>query len=274
MCKRILLRIFVRMLVGLVVITPAAAAFAWEKREFETVLKALGSPFETGPARDEAAEVLRSMGTNALPFLRQELRTYERIESTKASPVTDRKLQLQAVFEVLGTNAAPLLPELIEDLHAGRNLGVAPYALARIGGEQAGIALVNAMTNSNLQIRISGAIAVRYFETNATVAEKAVVALSEILSHDSGVMRATAADTLGILERSPAFIVPVLLAAAQKDSDPVVRMVALKSLGRFGTNAIVAKSAIAEIANSDKDEDVRRLARQALQAVSVEGPGH
>lgn len=240
-----------------------------DQYQFQAILDALDSPFAKNQEQDRAAAKLRALGTNALPFLMAEVRTLGKIEATNLVAANDLKMKLQGAFKVLGSEAKPLLPELIAEFKAGRSLGVTPYALAQIGGDEAGRALVQAITNTNPQVRASGASAIEYFKTNSEMAKAATHSLLQLLSDSSGPLRALAASTLGTLGAGPDIVVPALLRIAESDPDSVVRAAAIRSIGRFGANAVSAKEGLNKIARADKDEDVRKLAVQALHAIHV-----
>lgn len=235
------------------------------RRQFQAILDSLDSPFTKNPERNEAAAKLRDLGTNALPFLLEELKAVGRIEETNVLAATNRKVKVQTAFEVLGSRARPLVPELVAELNAGRSLGNAPHALAQIGGLEAGLALVQAITNANARIRASGASAVQYFKENREIAQAAVPALLLLLSDNSGPLRSMAANSLGTLKAESEQVIPALLRMAESDSDSVVRAAAVKSIANFRTDAAEVQARLEKIADSDKDEYVRRIAAQALR---------
>lgn len=229
---------------------------------FHAILDELDSPFAMTPEHRQAARMLHALGTNALPLLMAEVQTLGKIEATNIAGGVDLKMKLQAAFEVLGPKAKPLLPELISEFNAGQSLGITPFALAQIGGDRAGHALIHAMDNTNEQIRVSGVVAIQYFKHNPGIVKMAIPHLLQLLGDGSGVIRPTVADTLGLLRVEPSIVIPGLLKTAKNDSDPVVRAVAIKSIGRFGRDAICAKGSLKKIAETDKDAFVRKTAAQ------------
>lgn len=240
--------------------------------QFKMILNILDSPFTESEERDRAAATLRRAGTNTLPILMAEVNRIGMVGATNIPEATHLKMKLQAAFEVLGSEASPLLPELITEFRAGRSLEVVPYAIAQIGGDQAGRALVEAITNRNPKIQASGVSAIQYFNNNQEVSKVAVQPLVQLLQDRSGPLRMMAANTLGRLRTAPHVVVPALLCTAEKDSDAVVRKIALKAIACFGTNAISAQSKLTALAESDNDKGVRRMARQALELITKEPP--
>jgi len=241
-----------------------------DARELQAILDTLYDPLSNQQERDRVAAKLRNLGTNCLPLLMKEMKAIDGIEATNVMAAMTRKAKVQAAFEVLASQAKPLLPELMAEFNAGRTLGTAPHALARIGGNEAGLTLVRALTNADPRIRMAAASSVQYFTNNASIRSAAVEPLLLLLRDLSGPARSMAANTLGTLAAARETVVPALLQAAESDPDSVVRAVAIKSIGRFGTNALTAQPRLEKIAKSDPDEHVRKMAVQALQVIRRE----
>jgi HEAT repeat protein len=94
----------------------------------------------------------------------------------------------------------------------------------------------------------------------------------QLLRDDSEFSRALAASVLGSLQQEPDAAIPNLLRVAKNDSDFVVRVSAVKAIGRFGTNAAIVRTDLESIAASDQERSVRRIAEVAVRAANGEIP--
>lgn len=254
--------------------------------DFRAVLDALIVPLPEGRLNEsgreslskrrkeeqEAVEKLRQLGTNALPPLLEEVRAIGRVEATNRSAAMDATRRLARAFEILGGDARPLLPMLVEELHTGRSIGPSIAGIVNIGGTDAGLALVPGLTNSDTVIRNWTMSALSSFATNRDVALSAVHPLLLLLKDDSEFSRALAASVLGSLRQEPDAVIPDLLQVAKHDSDFVVRASAIKAIGRFGTNAAIVKTDLEGIAATDRERSVRRIAEVAVRAANGEIP--
>jgi HEAT repeat protein len=110
------------------------------------------------------------------------------------------------------------------------------------------------------------------FATNREVAHSAVPPLLQLLKDDSEFSRALAASALGSFRQEPESIIPSLLQVAKNDSNFVVRITATKAIGRFGTNAAMAKPELEGISATDRETSVRRIAAVAIRAANGEIP--
>jgi HEAT repeat protein len=199
----------------------------------------------------------------------EELVAVGAIEATNVVAAMDRKLRLQAAFEVLGPVAKPLVPELIAELKAGRSLGNAAHALAQIGGDEAQRALIEAVTNADPRIRAAGAASVRYLRHNPEKSREAVPPLLVVLGDSSAVLRSVAADSLGILKAEPQHVIPALVQTAETDPHSVIRAVAIKSIQHFGTVPSDIQRRLQKIADTDADEHVRKMATRAVEVLKL-----
>lgn len=222
--------------------------------------------------RREALEKLRTNASAYLPQLMEEVYAVGRIEATNRSAAADRTAQLALAFEALGSEARPLLPKLKEEFNAGRSIGACVAAFQHIGGTDCGLILVSGLTNSDRLIRNAAMSALSRFATNHDVAISAVRPLLELLKDDSEFSRALAANVLGAFRQEPDCVIPALLQVAKKDPDFVVRVCAVKAIGRFGTNAASVRTELRNIAASDQERSVRRIAEVAVRAASGEIP--
>lgn len=221
---------------------------------------------ERRSVEQEAAAKLRRLGTNAFPRLMEEVRAVGRIEATNRRAAWDRTRRLARAFEILGADARPLLPLLIEELHAGRSVGPSMVGIVSIGGRDAGLALFPGLTNSDPDVRNWTMSALSYFATNAEVACAATPLLVRVLEDESAFSRALASTVLGSFRQKPDVVLPRLLQLAKGDSDVAVRVAAIKAIGRFGTNASWVKNELEVISAADEDARVRRMAVVAAHA--------
>jgi hypothetical protein len=218
--------------------------------------------------RQNAIEKLRARGTNILPRLMKEVRSVGRLEATNRPAARDATMRLVLAFEVLGDDAKPLLPELIDEFRSGRSIGPSIAGLASIGGTEAGFALISGLTNSDPAIRNASRSALSTFKTNREVAISAVPHLLIILKDDSPFSRALASSVLGSLRVKSEAVIPNLIQIAKYDTNFVARVSAIEAIGRFGTNAVGVTSDLEGIAMTDREPHVRRMALIAIQAVS------
>jgi hypothetical protein len=252
--------------------------------DFITILHALVAPLPEGRVSEldketlstrrkeeqEAVEKLRQLGTNAFPRLMEEVRAVGSVEATNRNAAVDATRRLARAFEVLGDDARPLLPLLIDELHSGRSVGPSIVGIVNIGGTDAGLALVRGLTNSDPVIRNWTLSALSGFATNREVALSVVQPLRRLLKDDSQFSRALAASVLGTFGQEPHAVIPDLLQVAKNDSDFVVRASAIKAVARFGTNAVIAMTDLEGIAANDPERRVRRIAEVAIRAANGE----
>lgn len=239
---------------------------AISEREFGTLLQKIKNPFHSGAEREESVRQLRQLGTNALPFLVKEIKRLDQFGYPEPPQATELKLSLWAAFQVLDSIAEPLLPSLLDDLRNGRSLGVVGYAIASIGGEQAGLGLVQGLTNSNPQVRATAVTAIVDFKDNNVVKQAAASPLINLLNDESEVLRTMAANSLGILQPKAELALPALIVKAENDT-PVVRIIALKAIGRFGKDAMSLKDKLEVIVNKEKDQEVKKMAEKTLKQI-------
>jgi hypothetical protein len=255
-----------------------------ETDDFMTILHVLVVPLPVGRINEsdretlstrrkeeqEAVEKLRQLGTNALPRLMEEVRAVGRVEATNRNAAVDATRRLARAFEILGDDARPLLPLLIEELHSSRSVVPSIVGIVNIGGTDAGLALVRGLTNSDPVIRNWTLSALSGFATNREVALSVVQPLRRLLKDDSQFSRALAASVLGTFGQEPQAVIPDLLQVAKNDSDFVVRASAIKAVARFGPNAAIAMADLEGIAAHDPERRVRRIAEVAIRAANGE----
>lgn len=215
--------------------------------------------------KSNAAARLRELGTNALPRLMAEVRRLEHIKDTNIASIAAGKVA--GAFEALGPMAEPVLPELIKDFQAGRNIGVALAGIVYIGKREGALAIIPGLTNADPDIVQATISAISFFRTNAEVVEAALPLLLNNLKHSHAAVRAGAASVLGGFSCRPEEVIPELIRLARYDPDFVVRTTAVKAIARYGTNGAVVVEELRLIATVDSEEIVRRAASNAVHAV-------
>ena len=230
-----------------------------------------------GLEHQQAAEALRAMSTNAVPWLIGELHARDsplklrlmtllrkqslvRIEFKEASY---RRHQAALACRELGPAAHAAVPALAENLTNvdSSNPSTVPLALAAIGPE-ALIPLRHGLTNIDHRVRYGAASALGKLGSNAA---PVVPALIERLKDDSHLVRSSAAGSLGMIAQDPGLTVPPLVRSLE-DLDPRVRGPAALALGAFGHKAKVAVPTLLELLE-DKNDEVRRCAAIALDRI-------
>ena len=225
--------------------------------------------------RDTAEAAFRHFGTNALPYLSQELRRKDSSFKQKVMNWNERfqnrwnrnliKLTsadyhrsgaFQAI-EILGERAAPIIPDLIANLGDSELTGDSANALGAIG-EPALPAILEIANSTNWYFRWAAAVALTPF-TNQPSATQTLHALARDAQSE---VRQAVAETIGNFQNDPASNVP-LLATLLSDTNSFVRQTACTTLLGFGAEAYRAATALSN-AMSDPAlvTDAARVFRQ------------
>lgn len=240
---------------------------------------------------EEAADAVRHIGTNALPFLVKWIRDDEDMPKWKAqlfhvvyiwnSPSFPRNQALEIIahrqllahnatwaFEILGERARDAIPELIRVAKDGNQLSAfkALMALSCLGQDALSPLLAFASDRSfkwRMQaISVLGEMAGR----GGGPAHAAVVCLIEHLKESDPKIVCAAANALGALNLEDEISVPPLADLLQS-TDEGIRESGLANLGRFGVRARPALPQVLA-ALKDSNGDVRRSATNALQKIA------
>jgi hypothetical protein len=197
---------------------------------------------------ETATAAIRAMGTNALPFVMEDIRAQNTevdraiawlavkapFLKLKPANVADRWVRGTQALEALGPLAKPCLPELVN--LASKNTGYIESALVAVGPD-ALPAFTNLLATSTFPRtgNLIGALANAVY-ANRIKPEQAAGALPYIIR----VFRSTdshgrwyAASALGAIQHDPEICVPLLINGLT-DSAPAVRESCIESLGRFG----------------------------------------
>jgi HEAT repeat protein len=239
-----------------------------------------------------AADAVRHIGTNALPFLvswiednqnlppwKQRLLRYAWKANSPAREIlveTIAKRESRAAraswgFEILGEAAAPAIPELVRVANQGNPASslAATAALASLG-KDALLPLLALMTNSpsvlGKVVAMSAVRSLGQTQHLGTNAHLAVVLLIQYLSDP--LLAPSAAEVLGSLGLESDITVPAL-AECTHSSNPELQIAAATSLGRFGASARPAVPELLKMLD-DPIASVRDEATNALQQIAPE----
>lgn len=227
-------------------------------------------------ARDQAQEAIRQIGTNAIPFLMEELnilgKLWEKVGVTNFdnSPETvARAMNVRHAFETLGPIAKPAVPALVDLLNSatkGAN-DAAAYALTQIDPQIAAIALTQASTNGFIGARLAAANNLYLVRSNADIAVPNMIRCLKDASPEKGsvMLRGFAAITLGAIHARADVAVPALVEALS-DKESAVRFESARALGKFGQAAIFAVPALQQATN-DPERHVRAVADLSLKQI-------
>ena len=225
-------------------------------------------------------EAVRSMGTNALPFLVKWVqyvtppwrvrftmtvrRVVGRFWVLFRDPRMERARISLACLQMLGPDVRPVMPELVKMMKQ-TNVVVAVRALQIVDGAgKAGIpALLDVLTNRQAYV------GVYYLETAmghlGPDGHFAVPPLLSCLTNKNWGIAVVAAKWLGRIRLEPEVVVPAL-AKCLDAPDARVRSAVLQTLGEFGTDAQAAIPAIVREL-SDPDNDIRSAANNCLRRI-------
>jgi HEAT repeat protein len=226
--------------------------------------------------RAQAEARLRALGTNALPWLNEEMALMNgtsalSIGRSNVPPMAIRTMRLAAAFRALGPVARPALPELARWVDEGPPLkaGVGAYALTQIDQGVAKTVLTRALTNGNVNIRHVAAMNLFYVTNDLSGAVGNLLQCVQYRSADTnGAVRLRMSAVYRLEEiQSPAEkIVPVLTGVLANDESAGVRSAAADALGSFTNEAVVVTTAL-NGALKDANERVRLEAGEALKRI-------
>lgn len=225
-------------------------------------------------------EAVRSMGTNALPFLVKWVQYASPPWRVRLSMIARRvggrfwvllrderveraRLSL-ACLQMLGPDVSPVMPELVKMLKQ-TNAVVAVCALQVVDwAGKAGIpVLLDVLTNRHAYV------GVYYLESAmghlGPDGHFAVPPLLSCLTNKNWGVAVVALKWLGRIKLEPEVVVPAL-ASCLEAPDARVKYAALQALGEFGDDArVVIPSIVREL--SDPDNDVRSAANYCLHRI-------
>ena len=279
------------------VVRPREREPSYQGRTLSEWLRGYRQPLgSTAPViSNEAADAVRHIGTNALSFLLKWMQEPQKLSPAREKFLTvafrvaymwklgstprevvlrmaaSRELRAASAlwgFVILGTNASPAIPDLVELARKGEPWR-SPAALSALGylGKDALPPLLAFAADPRFPFRneAMGALgAMHYIGTNA---HPAVLWLIESL--DDPKVDGGAADILGRLCLESEISVPALAAHLQSTNELVRRFVVI-GLGKFGAQA---QSVVPELYKrlDDPDAYVRDSATNALRAIARDG---
>ena len=226
------------------------------------------------------SKALKQITTNEISVLLEMLAAKDSATKTKLLELLEKAPWLQIEvrtaeafhygalvgFEALGSNAVSAIPQLGKMLMNGDQDGghTAAFCLAVIGCESIPT-LVEALTNSNYQVRYNAAAALGSMESKA---KDAIPSLLQALKDNHQLVRYSAARALGEIRMEPLIVVPALMAALD-DQDETVMWNAAIALGEFG---VKAKQAVPKLSVLAKGNDPRAspIALESLKKIDPE----
>lgn len=236
-------------------------------------------------------EAVKEIGTNGLPFLvgwiryeppawHNDLVRATRRLSPQAShwfyEKTGAKLNRQQnavwAFAILGAQAAPAIPELLELVrNSNGNTRIATaalFALADIGDAAVPIVL-DVLTNAPAYPRIDPRNLGGVLEGPITNKAPLVPVLISCLRSTNRQMAGNAVTMLGSLHTEHATTVPALISLLRDVDDPVLQYRTIAALERFGPEARPAIPQLTQLHHS-KNERLRIAADHALNRIAPE----
>jgi hypothetical protein len=245
--------------------------------QFQSILDTLalrptfkGQTNEYSAAQEAASNSLRTNASAIIPFLSNEVELIAKVETTNRDRARELTERLAPAFREMGAQARPLMPQLVDNLQQDRAVGASMVGLQSIGGIDAGMALVTALTNSDPITRNGAMSFLSGFSTNSEIADQAYPLVLVRLKDTNAFTRGLAATTLGEMRSGHVKVVPELEKVILDDVDPVVRWCAMRAVGRFGTNALSALATIEAVLSGDKPAPaaVRKEAQKAFTAIT------
>ena len=226
--------------------------------------------------RAKAAEAIRQMGAQTLPFLLADLGDQRsnrvRYFETDKRTADERGNQATWAFNALGSIGKPAIRELVKMLE--HNPGYVPGALAGIGRD-ALPELLNAFTHGSFWVRDNtAAYLANAIYSGKIQPEEASAALPRAISNlaysDTNAMfrnntRNRAAGLLGALKLAPEITVPALTQGLA-DTNPTVASTCAWSLLGFGPEAKSAIPMLIKAAESTNAQ-VNSASRRALEQI-------
>src|SRR2546430_5386123 len=204
----------------------------------------------------QAVAAVRTIGTNALPYLTKWI----------ASEDLDQQLKAKDGFQILGPvgeSAVPSLGKMLTSTNEAISF-IAGQCLGHIGAP-ALPELLAGLTNRHFRVGTAAALAIVDLGTNAS---SAVPIFLRHLEHPNHFYRERAADALGKLHIEPETVVPALIRLLE-DNSKAARYFAISGLENFQARARPAVPAITVIL-TDPDEGLREAATNALRQIAPE----
>lgn len=219
-------------------------------------------------ARVAAARALGKLGPRAAPAVPDLVGIVDRLRGDELEPLQEAVVE---TLGLIGSAARPALPALARaaarttDIELARKKAVDQILNAPDSANVDALAVQLASRDPSLRVRAAKALA-DLGPAARGAAPALVVALAD---PDNDARRAAIAAYRAVLPGTkppPEFVRAI--AVDLKDSDPTVRLLAARTLGRLGSAASAAAPDL-DALRADIDNDVRRAALDALARVSA-----
>ena len=207
---------------------------------------------------ERAAEAaLRRIGTNAIPFLLQELQLAE-TNNIPLEEIYGRKLRMVKAFKVLGASAIGALPSVKEALFEGPDHCSAAKVLCALGREAHPV-LVSALRDERLVVQMCATVHIGCVVNSELEAEALSLLVSNLTAENAHV-RAATAGALALFAQSGTSLVEEALKALKKEEHPEARVGLLRILlsseiadvSRHGQD-------IADLSRSETDQRIKKV---------------
>jgi HEAT repeat protein len=235
---------------------------------------------------EQAAQAIRHIGTNALPFLLRGMRREAQHKDSRKLPLLLRLLpadsvvsraipapvsqRARGIFVILGAQARQAVPELTELLCQTNNPDIArdaAFCLAAIG-EPALPPLIGALSKPHLPgcrevaflLGALGSAEVPPLLSGCDLTA-AVPPLCKLATGNDNRLAVIAVSALAHIRRVPDLALPAL-ATSLGSPDPKLRQASVRALASFGATTAITP------ALNDVDESVRRTATNCLSLVT------
>ncbi len=251
-------------------------------------LRVLEEPSRSRSQRDEAAEAVRKIGSEAVPHLIRMVgspdfhfratfyRLADSILGGKRTAIivpNSRNNRGLKGFEVLGKQARTATPDLGKMIRRGNQSSAffasqALVVLVNAGaGEEALPALTNILLNGEWNSRVAVAQAMLLLAPTSESEESAVVnAMMRSTEDTNRALRSLALANLGGKRWNNSLIIPSLVKGLS-DREPGIRSMAARSLGDYGQDATNALGALRNLLHDEVGE-VRLAATNALKKIA------
>ena len=227
--------------------------------------------------RLQAQKAIRQIGTNALPFLLDEMMDLgdawrSDLTNFVNSPNSwDRLMNVRAGVEALGGVAEPAFQTWANLIRSNSLYAdVAAYALTQIDPQQAAPILSEQIQkNTNNFTRFAAINNLFYVGTNAVVAVPSLMSCLDEKgdSQEAWQFRRLAVGALGNMKQCSDTVVPRLAEVLRADESWPVRAKAAKTLATFTNAALPALPTLRLAATNDANERVRKAAATAIKTI-------
>jgi HEAT repeat protein len=217
--------------------------------------------------RNQAQDAIRQIGTNALPFLLEEMRVLgvlwkNDITNFYATPaMVNRQMSVLLTFDILGPWAKSAIPELRNRINDnGLVADFVAHALIQIDPKVAAETLTEALTNQHYYVSCVAANRLYELGTNAEIAVPNLIWCLKDKSLDtngSSNLREFSANALGVIRKPADEIIPALIQTMQHDNSPLVRRASARSLSKFETNSPLIISAFTDALQREENPFIR-----------------